>query len=88
MDDKTTFETLMDLAEETGMTIRMAPAGADSSEHPGGAVVRLKGKEMVFLDSTAGLPDQIAVLAEALAGKPQLQERFLPPHIRVLLERQ
>ena len=77
---------LTDLAGSLGITVRRVPSAGQSGEHPGGAFVRLRGKEMIFLDPTAPLADQIAVVAQALRPKAELQEMFLPPEIRELLD--
>jgi hypothetical protein len=77
---------LTDLAEALGMEIRRAPAGALDG-HPGGAVARLKGREIVFLDERAPLPERLQVLAAALAGREEIAGVFLPPQIRELLDR-
>jgi len=78
--------TLIDLAEELGMVIRSAPGG-DTASHPGGAYVRFKGKEIIFLDPTAAVTDQIAVVADALRGRAELESKFLPPELREMIER-
>ena len=77
---------LVDLAESLGITIRRAPV-MGGGEHPGGALVRLKGSEMLFLDPTAAIAEQIEAAASALRGRPQLADRFLPPEIREALEK-
>jgi hypothetical protein len=68
------------------MEIRRAPA-AEGAEHPGGAVVRLKGRQIIFLDESAPVPERIAVLAGALAGREEIAEMFLPPALRDLIEK-
>ena len=86
MDIQEQLAALLDLAESLGMQIRHAPAGRDGGDHPGGAMVRLKGREILFLDDTAAPADQVAVLAAALANKKELQDVFLPPEIRQILD--
>jgi len=73
---------LIDLAETVGIDVRIAPPSGGLSEYRPGALVRLKGREMLFLDPTASLADQIAVVAAALAGRSELQDRFIPPELR------
>jgi len=89
MDAQAKLTALIELAESLGIQVRPAPPG-ESSDHPGGAYARLKGREMIFLAGSAGPADQIDVLAAALRTRPQLQEqleeRSLPPEIRQLLE--
>lgn len=73
---------LVQLAEEIGLPVRRAPAADGAGEHPGGALVRLKGREIIFLDPSAGAADQISVVASALAGRQEIEDRFLPPEVR------
>ena len=92
MDEYRQLRFLLDLAEELGVAIRRAPAassdGANSAEsHPGGALVKLMGRDILFLDPSASVSDRIAVAASALTGRDELEERFLPPEIRRRIER-
>ena len=93
MDAEAQLSALLDLAESMGIAVRRAPSwalgetGPDADDgHPGGALVRLKGREVLFLDPTAPVADRIAVAAAALRGRPELDSHFLPPAIRELLE--
>jgi hypothetical protein len=81
MDPHELLAALIDLAEGLGIEIRRAPPGTGSS-----ALIRLKGKEMLFLDPIAPVADQTSVVAEALAGRSELENRFLPPEIRRQLD--
>jgi hypothetical protein len=85
-DPDSTLEALMDLARELGLTLRRAPGALVESDHPGGALVRLKGAEILFLNPQASTADQIDVLARALRARPELEGRFLRPDLRELLE--
>lgn len=85
MDGYQLLETLLDLAEQVGLTVRQA-SGTAGGDHPGGAVVRLKGADVLFLDPTAGVADQVAVAALALRGRAELQQRYLPPEVRDAIE--
>jgi hypothetical protein len=85
VDEIAVFSALADLAEEVGVAIRRAPP-LGGSQHPGGALVRLKGSEVLFLDPTASTTEQIDVLADALRGRPELENRYLRPDLRELLE--
>lgn len=87
MEQYTILEKLLELAEELGIEVRQT-AAAGTDDHPGGSVVRLKGKEILFLDPTASMPDQIAAAAAALRGRKQLDEKFIPPEIRQVIEEQ
>ena len=86
MDDMAKLSAMLDLAEELGLAVRPMPASAQGEDTSAGAVVRLRGKEVVFLDASAAAAEQIAVLASALRGRGELQQRFLPPEIRQLLD--
>jgi hypothetical protein len=86
MDPHGKLRALVDLAEALGITVRRAASAGQSPQHPGGALVRLRGQEMLFLDPTAPATDQIDVVVEALRGRAELDELFLPPEIRELLE--
>jgi hypothetical protein len=79
---------LLELAEEVGITVRRVPAAGDDAEHPGGAFIRLKGREMLLLDPTAPIPDQISVVAGALRGREEIENRYLAPEIRRLIDEQ
>ncbi|MBN1555828.1 MAG: hypothetical protein JXA11_13885, partial [Phycisphaerae bacterium] len=87
MDDLSRLGALIDLAERVGIVIRRAPASTlESSEHPGGAWVRLRGKEMLFLNPAASTADQMNVAVEALRGRAELADQFIPPELRDLLD--
>jgi len=85
MDTVLLLTTLLELAETLGVEMRRVPHSADPDSHPGGAVVRLKGRQIVFLDGEADPTDQAQVLAAALRGRPEIAGMFLPPEIRELL---
>ena len=86
MDPHANLSRLLELAEELGITVRRVPTAGDDAESPGGAFVRLKSKEMLFLDPTAPIPDQIGVVASALRGREEIENRYLAPEIRRLIE--
>lgn len=85
MDEHATIAALLEVAESLGIEVRQSPASAEGSSR-GGAVVRLKGREILFLDNGASLSDQISAVASALSGKEELQNRFLPPELREILD--
>jgi hypothetical protein len=80
------LDRLVELAREAGIDVRVLARGAGVS--PESAVVKVRGEVWVVL-AEADLPAQrIAVLARALsehAGE-LLQDRYLPPALRDLLE--
>ena len=81
------LSALLELAQSLNVTVRMMPASLEAPEHGGGSLVRLRGKEIVFLDGSASTADQVSALASALKGKPELENRFLPPEVRDVLDR-
>jgi len=89
MDKHGELRVLLDLAESVGIVIRRAPSGGDASAgqgHPGGALVSLHGRDMLFLDPAAGVADRIAVVAAALAGRKELDDLYIPPQVRQRIE--
>ena len=84
MDEYAQLRALLDLAESVGIVIRRRPA--DDEPHAAGALVRLGGREMLFLDPGASVADRIAVVADALAGRREIEDVFLPPEIRQHVE--
>ena len=85
MDEYAKLRALLDLAEGLGIAIRPAPAGHDA-DHPGGALVTVRGRQMLFLDSDGSVADRIAVVAEALRGRAELETMYLPPEVRQLID--
>jgi len=89
MDEHGELRALLDLAESVGIVIRRAPPGPDASAgqaHPGGALVRLRDREMLFLDPAASVADRIAVVAAALTGRKEIDDLFIPPQVRRRIE--
>jgi len=80
MDEYAQLRALLDLAESVGITVRRRPP--DDQPHAAGALVRLAGRELLFLDPSAAVADRIAVVAAALAGRGEIEDVFLPPEIR------
>jgi hypothetical protein len=85
MDDLSALNALLDLAEQLGITVRRAPA-SETGEHPGGALVRLGQREMLFLDPSASTADQLTAVMAALRGRRELDDHFIPPDLRDRLE--
>lgn len=83
MDEHSKLRSLLDLAESIGIEIRSAPPGDDDSA---GALVKLKGKEILFLDSRSSPADRIDVVASALRGRDEIEKMYIPPEIRDVIE--
>lgn len=82
MRDADKLRIMLELLQECGVTVRQAPPDGESA----GALVRLRGQEVLFLDSSAGIDEQIELLAQALRGRGELEDRFLLPEIREALD--
>ena len=86
MDISSQLGQLIDLAEEIGLEIRPSPPAAEGSITSGGALIRLRGREIIFLNTQATVADQIELVASALQGHAELDSRFIPPEIRELID--
>ena len=89
MEDDAQLRALLDLAESIGIRVRRAPPPGQVEgvgDHPGGALVRLRDQEMLFVDPAAPLADRVDMVAAALRGRKELEDVFLPPALRELLE--
>lgn len=80
------LSALLDVAQNLNITVRTMPAGLDG-QHGGGSLVKLRGKEIIFLDGSAATTDQVAALAAALKTHPELANCFLPPEVRDEIEK-
>ncbi|MBL7134054.1 MAG: hypothetical protein ISS78_08150 [Phycisphaerae bacterium] len=87
MDNESQLGFLIDLAESLGIQVRQVSREVDSAENRGGDLVRLKGKEILFIDPGASAVEQIAVVAGALRDRQEIAEMYLPPQVRRALER-
>ncbi len=76
---------LIEFAESLGFEVRSAVA-TGTSEHPGGAMIRLGRREIILLEPQASVPDQIGVVAAAIAKKPETEEIFLTPDLREIID--
>lgn len=77
MELQTRLETLLSLARELGLDLRSEPLGGE-----GGGLCALKGRRVLFVDTSADLDTRYERTAAALAGLPELEGRYLPPEIR------
>ena len=82
----TTLAGLLELAESLGISVRMVSGRADPSAAAGGALVRLRDKEMILLERDASPADQVAAVAAALHGREELDDMFLMPDLRELID--
>ncbi len=86
MEDGRKLAELLSLAEAWGVELRAIPAtdGAPNGRSAG-AFVCLKGRDVLFMDPTAPVADQIALVVEALQGREEIEKCFVKPAIRDLL---
>lgn len=75
------LEVLLTAAEEIGVDVRAEPMGGD-----GGGLCRLKGKRVLFVDTSADLATRYDRTLSALAPLPELDQRYLPPEVREDIE--
>ena len=87
MDSYEQLQALLDLAGQVGLVVRQLPGLAGGEDHPGGALIRVKGEEVLFLDARASVADQLAVTAAALAGRAELENRYVQPQLRDIIEK-
>ena len=87
MDQDGKLRILLDLTESLGIEVRRAPARGAGWDLEGGSLVRLGDKEMFFLDDGAPTDAQINAVAAALAGRREIEQMFLPPEIREIIDR-
>ncbi len=73
---------MLTLARELGIDLRSESLGGE-----GGGLCALKGRRVLFVDTSADLDTRYERTAAALAGLPELEGRYLPPEIREDLHR-
>jgi hypothetical protein len=76
------FEELLAVAERLGLVVRHAHLGGH-----GGGVAVFKNHRQLFIDLDAGAADQREQTLKALAAQPGLDQLFIRPDVRELLER-
>ena len=81
MDSQRRFEALLRLADELGVEVRAEPLGGQ-----GGNLCVLRGHSILFLDTQADAADRLDQTAAALAGLPGLDDIYLRPDVRDLLD--
>jgi hypothetical protein len=86
MQPEAVLSALLELAQGLGIVVRAMPPSMSDGQHSGGALVRLRGQEILFLDDSSPVVEQVSALATALRGRAELEDRFLPPEIRQTLD--
>ena len=82
MDAHERLRALLELTEQIGLTVRRMPNLTGDGDRTGGALVRIQGEEVLFVDPLAAVADQTAFVAGVLAGRRELQSRFVAPQLR------
>jgi len=73
---------LLDLAAQIGLEVRHAPLGG-----AGGGLARLRGREILFVDTDADGAVQLEKTAAALSRlAPRLEGIYIKPAIRAMIE--
>jgi len=81
VDEAVLYARLMDLADALGLEVRTAAVA------PPGGTCRIRDRLVVMLSRDATLDEKVDVLAEALAGHPDLDGMFILPQVRERLDR-
>ena len=87
MDQESTLRALLDLTESLGIEVRRAPGSGAGWDFEGASLIRLGDREILFLDIGAPRGAQIAAVAAGLAGRDEIEQMFLPPEIREIIDR-
>ena len=82
MNDQELLAALLDLAEKAGIELRHETLGGE-----GGGLCVLRGKKILFIDETAVLADRIARTAAALSSLEEIEDSFILPQVRQVLEK-
>jgi hypothetical protein len=76
------LDALVELAGQIGLEIRREPLGGE-----GGGYCVVRGRRVLFIDTTADLPTCYDRTAAAIARLGEIEQRYLPPEIREDIER-
>ena len=74
-------ERLVELVSQLGITVRRADLGG-----AGGSLVKLRGQDVLFLDTSADPDDQLQRLLPDVARLPGLEDIYIIPELRELLQ--
>ncbi|MFQ5430037.1 MAG: hypothetical protein ACE5E1_06975 [Phycisphaerae bacterium] len=77
------LDELVRVAESLDLVIRRVPLGGD-----GGGFCVIKGRRVLFIDTSADLDARYDRTLAALASLPGIETRYLPPEVRADLDRQ
>ena len=83
MDLASRLEALLALAEEIGVDVRAEPMGGE-----GGGLCLLRGKHVLFVDTSADVATRYDRTVAAMAPLTELDQRYVVPEVRQDLDRQ
>ena len=81
MDADKLLEALVELAEEMGVEVRRVDLGGG-----GGSLVRLREKQVMFVDTSADAEEQVQRLAAEIAECGDFEDVYMVPELRELIE--
>ena len=81
MNSQDLLDQLVELVGQLDIEVRRADLGG-----AGGSLVTLRGREVLFVDTSADPDDQLQRLAPDVARLPALENVFIIPELRQLLE--
>jgi len=81
MDANAQLERVIEAAEQLGLAVRYEPLGGD-----GGGLCRIRGQNVLFVDTLADAPTRLERSLEALARVPGIEDHYLRPDLRERIE--
>ncbi|MHC4675230.1 MAG: hypothetical protein ACYTBZ_22320 [Planctomycetota bacterium] len=77
------LENLLALAEQMGIDVRAEPMGGE-----GGGMCLLRGKKVLFVDTSADLATRYDSTLAAMANLPELDNMYIVPEVRQDIDHQ
>jgi hypothetical protein len=81
MDNTELLRELLDLAEKLGLEVRQEFLGGG-----GGGLCRLRGRQVLFVDTASAEVEQVAQIASAVASLSGLESHYIKPQLRDILD--
>ena len=82
MDELAQLDVLAEIAERLGVRVRREPIDGTS-----GGLCRIRGEQILFIDTLADAATRVDRCLEALARLPGIDEHYVRPDIRERIER-